>query len=231
MWCCPPPCSSSMTTSTAAAATSTSCSGPSWSSRPKARARTMTSIEALGERLGVSDREGFGMTPREHIDTCLESAGLGDFESFKADKWADVQADFDDAHFLNGFGHRDGKFRFKPDWTRTPAANKPPRRMGPQGPVDQLPEFPDHVELIESADTEHPFRLATSPSRSFLNSSFCRNAILQIQGEAAGTDASSRGCSRLWHRRTATGWCWAITAANWPCKQGSIRSAPRRGHP
>ena len=44
--------------------------------------------------------------------------------------------------------------------------------MGPQGPVAQLPEFPDHVELIESADADHPFRLATSPSRSFLNSTF-----------------------------------------------------------
>ena len=36
----------------------------------------------------------------------------------------------------------------------------------------ELPEFPDHVDLIETADAEHPFRLATSPARSFLNSSF-----------------------------------------------------------
>jgi anaerobic selenocysteine-containing dehydrogenase len=44
--------------------------------------------------------------------------------------------------------------------------------MGPLGPVASLPLFPDHVELIEAADEEHPFRLATSPARSFLNSSF-----------------------------------------------------------
>ncbi len=129
-------------------------------------------IEELGKRLGVADREGFGLSEREHIDIMLEKRGLGDFDSFKADKWADVQSDFETAHFLNGFAHKDGKYRFRPDWTGTPAANKPPKRMGPQGPVDRLPEFPDHVELIESADTDHHFRLATSPSRSFLNSTF-----------------------------------------------------------
>jgi anaerobic selenocysteine-containing dehydrogenase len=129
-------------------------------------------IEELGKRLGVADREGFGLTERQHIDIMLQKRGLGDFDSFKADKWADVQSDFETAHFLTGFAHKDGKYRFRPDWTGTPAANKPPRRMGPQGPVDRLPEFPDHVELIESADADHPFRLATSPSRSFLNSTF-----------------------------------------------------------
>ena len=44
--------------------------------------------------------------------------------------------------------------------------------MGIFGPHARLPEFPDHVELIEVADAEHPFRLATSPARNFLNSSF-----------------------------------------------------------
>jgi anaerobic selenocysteine-containing dehydrogenase len=32
--------------------------------------------------------------------------------------------------------------------------------------------MPDHWEVIEEADAEHPFRLATSPSRGFLNTSF-----------------------------------------------------------
>ncbi|KGF69204.1 dehydrogenase [Hoeflea sp. BAL378] len=133
-------------------------------------------VEELGRRLGVGDREGFGLTEREHIDYMLGKRGLGDFDTFRADKWADLQPDFETAHFLKGFAHKDGKFRFRPDWTGTPAANRPPRRMGPQGPVEKLPEFPDHVDLIESADAEHPFRLATSPSRSFLNSSFAETA-------------------------------------------------------
>ena len=49
------------------------------------------------------------------------------------------------------------------------------------GPYAQLPEFPDHVDLIEVADEEHPFRLATSPARSFLNSTLCRDAVIAIQ--------------------------------------------------
>ena len=35
-----------------------------------------------------------------------------------------------------------------------------------------MPVLPDHWTVIEAADTEHPFRLATSPSRGFLNSTF-----------------------------------------------------------
>ena len=35
-----------------------------------------------------------------------------------------------------------------------------------------MPRFPDHWEVIEEADAEHPFRLATSPARGFLNSTF-----------------------------------------------------------
>jgi anaerobic selenocysteine-containing dehydrogenase len=35
-----------------------------------------------------------------------------------------------------------------------------------------MPGLPDHWNAIEEATAEHPFRLATSPARSFLNSSF-----------------------------------------------------------
>ncbi|MEO3998722.1 molybdopterin oxidoreductase family protein [Mesorhizobium sp. CAU 1732] len=129
-------------------------------------------IEELAKRLGVADRPGFGMTEREHIDILLDKKGLGTFDSFREERWADLQPAFRDAHFLDGFGHRDGKFRFRPDWTGQAAPNRPPQSMGIFGPHALLPEFPDHVELIEVADEMHPFRLATSPARNFLNSSF-----------------------------------------------------------
>ena len=35
-----------------------------------------------------------------------------------------------------------------------------------------MPEWPDYWEAIEVTSDEHPFRLATSPARAFLNSSF-----------------------------------------------------------
>ncbi|MGF6253098.1 anaerobic selenocysteine-containing dehydrogenase [Ensifer sp. LBL] len=128
-------------------------------------------IEELARRLGVADHAGFGLTEREHIDRLLANYGIG-YEEMKRQKWLDCQPAFEEAHFLKGFGHPDAKFRFKADWTGTPAPNRPPKSMGTQGPHQALPEFPDHVDLIEVADAEHPFRLATSPARSFLNSTF-----------------------------------------------------------
>jgi anaerobic selenocysteine-containing dehydrogenase len=35
-----------------------------------------------------------------------------------------------------------------------------------------MPPLPDHWTAIEQPDEEHPFRLATSPARGFLNSTF-----------------------------------------------------------
>jgi anaerobic selenocysteine-containing dehydrogenase len=40
------------------------------------------------------------------------------------------------------------------------------------GAWQQMPALPDHWTIIEEADETHPFRLATSPSRSFLNTTF-----------------------------------------------------------
>ena len=56
----------------------------------------------------------------------LYISGKPDFDTLIEDKWLDCQPAFDDAHYLNGFAHPDGKFRFKPDWEGTPAPNKPP---------------------------------------------------------------------------------------------------------
>ena len=134
-------------------------------------------IEELAKRLGVADRPGFGLTEREHIDIILARRGIGSFDSLKAERWADLQPPFERAHYLDGFGHRDGKFRFKPDWTGYGAPNRPPKSMGVFGAVDRLPRFPDHVDLIEVADAEHPFRLATSPARNFLNSTFAETPV------------------------------------------------------
>jgi anaerobic selenocysteine-containing dehydrogenase len=129
-------------------------------------------IEELAKRLGVADLPGFGKTEREHIEHMLAVSGKPDFDTLLEDKWLDCQPAFEDAHYLRGFAHPDGKFRFKPDWENTPAPNKPPARLGSLGPVKQLPVYPDQVDLIEVADAEHPFRLATSPARNFLNSTF-----------------------------------------------------------
>ena len=79
----------------------------------------------------------------------------------------DCQPDFETAHYLKGFNWPDGKYRFKVDWTKVPLAND-----GPMGPFATLPTLPDHWDVIENATSAFPFRLATSPARQFLNSTF-----------------------------------------------------------
>ncbi|WP_181707699.1 molybdopterin oxidoreductase family protein [Chthonobacter rhizosphaerae] len=120
----------------------------------------------LAKRLGAEHR-GFAMTPREHVDWMLQKSGWGTLEALEANRWINAQPDFETAHFLNGFGYPDGKFRFRPDWTRVKASN-----MGPMGPWEAMPALPDFWPVIEAADETHPFRLVTAPARSFLNSTF-----------------------------------------------------------
>jgi len=137
-------------------------------------------IEELAKRLGVAYLPGFGMTEQQHIDVMLKSKDIGTFETLKEKRWADMQPDFETAHYVKGFGHADGKFRFRPQWVGGIAPNRPPKSMGEAfGDYARLPEFPDHVDLIEVADAEHPFRLATSPARNFLNSSFTETPVSQ----------------------------------------------------
>lgn len=146
--------------------------GPKLVEPPETVRTNLFVIEELAKRLGVADYPGFGLSEREHIDRMMAASGKPDFAFFETEKWLDCQPPFEEAHYLNGFAHPDGKFRFKPDWTGTPAPNKPPAVLGSFGPVAQLPVFPDQVDVIEVADAEHPFRLATSPARNFLNSTF-----------------------------------------------------------
>ncbi|MBV2142736.1 molybdopterin oxidoreductase family protein [Falsochrobactrum sp. TDYN1] len=129
-------------------------------------------INELAKRLGVGHLPGFDLDERTLIDNMNASSNLPHFDELKQKRFIDMQPPFEEAHFLNGFRWPDGKFRFRPDWTGSPAPNRPPEVMGMQGPYQTIPEFPDHWAVIEAADNEHPFRLATSPAHNFLNSTF-----------------------------------------------------------
>jgi anaerobic selenocysteine-containing dehydrogenase len=123
-------------------------------------------IGALAKRVGA-EHAGFGMSPRELIDQMLRVSKRGTFADIEANRWLDCQPPFRKSHFLDGFAWPDGKFRFKPDWH-----NVPFRSPCKSGPVDKMPPLPDYWTSIEVADEKHPFRLATSPSGGFLNSTF-----------------------------------------------------------
>jgi anaerobic selenocysteine-containing dehydrogenase len=123
-------------------------------------------ICGLAKRVGAS-HPGFDMSPRDLIDWTLKKSGWGTLAELEDNRWIDCQPDFETAHYVKGFAYPGGKFRFKPDWP-----NVPFRSAYPAGPTAQMPTLPDHWTIIEEADTEHPFRLATSPARGFLNSTF-----------------------------------------------------------
>ena len=123
-------------------------------------------ICALARRLGAEHR-GFAMTARELIDATLQKSGWGTLAELEANRWIDCQPDFATAHYLNGFAYPGGKFRFKPDWPEVPFT-----RWHRTHDCPSIPPLPDHWDVIEEAEPEHPFRLATSPARGFLNSTF-----------------------------------------------------------
>ena len=113
----------------------------------------------LAKRLGA-EHPGFDMSTWELIDATLKASGYPDAETIWRGHWEDRSLPFEEAHFLTGFGHSDGKFHFKPDWAA----------LGPLH--DAMPEMPDHFDIIDRTTPEHPYRLVTAPSRNYLNSSF-----------------------------------------------------------
>ncbi len=123
-------------------------------------------ISEIAKRVGAS-HPAFEMSEREIIDWTLQQSGWGAHKDLEEDNFIDSQPTFEEAHFIHGFHWPDKKFRFKPDWARVPFAGG--KQMGP---IDQLPVFPDHWNVIEDVNPEYPFRLATSPARNYLNSTF-----------------------------------------------------------
>lgn len=142
----------------------------------------------------------------DEIDAVPFERGWGTLERLERERWIDCQPDFARAHYRDGFNWPDRKFRFSPDWP-----NVPFRSPGPCGPFAAIPEFPDHWEVIEEADDEHPFRLATSPARNFLNSTFNetpasrtregRPTLLMHPDDAAGTGLSDGAPALVGNRR------------------------------
>ncbi len=123
-------------------------------------------LAGLAKRVGAK-HPAFDMTDAELCDWTLQNSGWGTLDNLEEKKWIDCQPDFEIAHYIKGFAYPDGKFRFAPDWPKVPATRKFDFGLG-----SDMPALPDHWDVIEKADAAHPFRLATSPSRSYLNSTF-----------------------------------------------------------
>ena len=113
---------------------------------------------ALAARLGAEHR-GFTMTGMEIVDATLQASGWPDAETVQSARWVDAQASFETAHFIDGFGHPDGRFHFVADWAAL-------------GVSADMPSLPDHWNAIDTATPAHPFRMVAAPARQFLNSTF-----------------------------------------------------------
>ncbi len=179
---------------------------------------------ALAGRLGAG-HPGFAMSPREIVDATLQASGHGDLAGLEARDWLDVQPDWRTAHFADGFGYPDGRFRFRPDWPRVPNPN-----VGAFGPWAEMPEFPDHWDAIEAADEAHPFRLATSPARNFLNSTFTETEGSARREGAPEPDDPPRGRGGPRPRRGRDGRDRQPPRRGAPRREAGGRPAARRRH-
>lgn len=114
---------------------------------------------ALAGRLGAR-HPGFEMTDTELLDATLKRSGYPAYEAMRAQPYLDIATDFRHLHFLDGFATPSGKFRFAAHWAE----------LGPAGAG--IEPYPDHVDIIDRATGELPYRLVTAPARNYLNTSF-----------------------------------------------------------
>ena len=111
-------------------------------------------------RLLGSKHRAYDMTGWEIMDEVLRASGMWDAQKNLDAGGQDFALPFEDAHFLNGFANADRKFHFKPDW----------KKFG--GRWQEMPVLPDHLDVIDNATAQKPYRLVAAPARTFLNSTF-----------------------------------------------------------
>jgi anaerobic selenocysteine-containing dehydrogenase len=113
----------------------------------------------LAKRLGAK-HPGFEMSVWEIMDATLRRSGMWDAQTNYERGGQDFAYPFERMHFLDGFDTADRKFHFRGDW----------QRFG--GRWQEMPVLPDHLDVIDNATAEKPFRLVAAPARTFLNSTF-----------------------------------------------------------
>jgi anaerobic selenocysteine-containing dehydrogenase len=113
----------------------------------------------LAKRLGAQHR-GFEMSVWEIMDETLRRSNMWDAQTNYERGGQDFAYPFERMHFLDGFDTADRKFHFRADW----------QRFG--GRWQEMPLLPDHLDVIDRATAEKPYRLVAAPARTFLNSTF-----------------------------------------------------------
>lgn len=121
----------------------------------------------LAKRLGIDD-PAFNNEARDLIAETFRRSNYPPLEEVEKTGYIDRAQPDEKSRFADGFGWPDGKFKFAPDWEATRI------KTGDIWVCDPatMPEFADYFDVNEPTDKTHPYRLATSPARGFLNSSF-----------------------------------------------------------
>ena len=120
-------------------------------------------IGQLAQRLEI-EHPAFALDEWSLIDRVLADSGKISADELLAKGWIDCAQPFAQAHFIDGFAHPDGRFRFAPDW----------QALG-DGHAVMMP-LPDHLEVIDEPTAAKPFRLVAAPARNFLNTTFSETA-------------------------------------------------------
>ena len=128
-------------------------------------------VNELLRRLGIDDAS-LHLTDRQMVAETFRKSRYPDLDEVAKTGFVERARPDDEARFANGFGWSDKKFRFRPNWQG--AAD----RKGYLWTIDpaEAPKMVDWWDINEKTSPQVPFRLATSPSRGFLNSTFSETA-------------------------------------------------------
>ncbi len=141
--------------------------GPALVEAPGEARSNFEVINELCRRLGVED-ESLSMTDRDMVAETFRRSHYPDLEEVALTGFVERELPDDRAHFRDGFAWPDKRFRFKPAWRETQEQDG---YIWVCDPAD-MPPYADYWDINEKTSAEVPFRLATSPARAFLNSSF-----------------------------------------------------------
>ena len=122
---------------------------------------------ALAKRVGAEHR---GLRHEPARDHRLDAAEVGLGHARRA---GSQKMDRLPARVRRGALHRAASAIPTRNSASSPTGSRCRRRAPTPSSFDRdMPGLPDHWDVIEKADGKHPFRLATSPAREYLNSSF-----------------------------------------------------------
>ncbi len=142
--------------------------GPEVIPAPGETRSNMFVINELANRLGVGNPEYFGKTDKEMVFETFARSGYEGLDEIEEKGFVERGLPDEKSRFADGFAWPDGKFRFAPNWLETQA------KKGVDLVCDPaiMPKFADWWDINGPATGTHPFRLATSPARTYLNTSF-----------------------------------------------------------